>query len=96
MNKLLENYNNCIDALAEYFEFEDFGNYIIQECPNYFWQKDEHGIHYGEIEEDPDYFSEYSHFLQKEDLVAVLVEDDFGGDNYWNIFYTNKEINEED
>lgn len=95
MNKLLQDYNSCVDALAEYFEFENFGNYVIQECPNYFWYKDEEGIHYGEIEEDFDYFSECSHFLQKEELTAALIEDDFGGDDYWCIFYSDKEITDE-
>lgn len=89
MNKLIENYNNSIKALSEYFDCEHFGQYIIQENSGYYWQTNEEEIYYGE-DEDFEYLSEFKELIMKEDLTAVRVEDDFGGSDYWLLFDTNK------
>ena len=94
MNKLIDNYNSSLEALSEYFEIDNFGNYIIQECAEDYWQLEDDYIYFGENKEDFEYSQAVKQIARKEDITAVLIESDFGDDDYWCIFYTNKEINE--
>jgi len=94
MNKLIENYKNSLEALSQYFEIDNFGDYIIQECAEDYWEDIGGEIQYGN-EDDPDYSNEYKQIIRKDELTAVLVRSDFGGDDYWNIFYTKNEIKDE-
>ncbi len=96
MNKLIEDYNKSITALEEFFDCDYFGNYIIQENPNDYWQTYESEIQWGENKEDLDYSAEFKQLIFTEELVAVLIESDFGGDPYWNIFYNNKGVEDDD
>lgn len=96
MNKLIDNYNDSVNALAEYFEIDNFGSYIIQECAEDYWEVEDEYINFGTNSEDLEYGSEFSEIARKEDITAVLIKDDFGGDDYWCIFYTNNEIKTED
>ena len=95
MNKLIENYNSSVKALEEYFDCEYFGNYLFNENPNEYWTTDGGTIQWGENKEDLDYSSEFKQLIFTEELTAVLVRSDFGGDDYWNIFYTKNEIKDE-
>ena len=95
MNKLIENYNSSLEALSQYFECEYFGNYVIQECPEDYWEDLEEDIQYGKDKDNFDYSNEYKQIIRKEELTAVFVRSDFGNDDYWNIFYTKNEIKDE-
>lgn len=92
MNKLLEDYDKAIIGLEEYFEDPNFGDLIIQKNPDDYWQEDDHGVHWGTNEDDFDYYTEKSIVIRKEDITAVRTECDFGGDDFWNIFYSGKEV----
>lgn len=96
MNKLLENYNKSVKALEEYFDCDYFGNYIIQENPNDYWTSDGSEIQWGENKADLDYSAEFRELIFTDELVAVLVDSDFGGEPYWNIFYNEKVVEHED
>lgn len=95
MNKLIDNYNSSLEALSEYFEIDNFGSYIIQECAEDYWKVEGDSIYFGENSDDFEYEQEIKEISRKEDITAVLVENDFGGDDYWCIFYTKNEVNEE-
>jgi len=95
MNKLIENYNSSLEALSEYFEIANFQNYVIQECAEDYWQAEDNYIYFGTNPENFEYEQEFRQISRKEELTAVLVENDFGGDDYWNIFYTKNEIKDE-
>lgn len=91
MNKLIENYNSSVEALQEYFNCVYFGDYVIQECPEDYFQINGEELYYGSNLEEAEYSCEIKETIRKEDLTAIRVESDFGGDDFWNIFYTNKE-----
>lgn len=96
MNKLINSYNQSLENLTAYFNIDGFSNYVIQECPNDYWQIEGDYIYYGTDQEDFDYSCEFKVISRKEDITAVLVESDFGDDDYWNIFYTDKEVKEDE
>lgn len=96
MNKLIDNYNNSLEALSEYFEVDNFGSYLIQECAEDYWEVEENHIYFGTSMDNFEYSSKVKQITRKEDITAVLLASDFGDDDYWCIFYTNKEVNSED
>lgn len=93
--KLLENYEKAVEDLAEYFNYDNFGDYAINIATDSYWGVEEDYVGWAESIEDYDkqdgeYFQEEcSLILRGKDLTAVLTS--YNREKYWNIFDNKKE-----
>jgi len=93
MIKQLEELTRIQEELGKYFEDPNFAvNYIKQNPKDFFEIIEGESIYWGLNKEESDYSAEIKNIIRKEEVVAVLVESDFGDEDYWNIFYEKNEI----
>lgn len=92
--KLLEDYIKALEELEKYFGIDNLNYYALEIKDDYFsiignttvgWADTEKDL---EDEDGKYYESDIIQVVKKEELTAILIRNDFGGDNYWAVFKT--------
>jgi len=92
MIKQLYELTRVQEELGKYFEDPNFADKYVEQNHYDFFEIQGESIYWGSNKEESEYSAEIKNTIRKEEVVAVLVESDFGDDDYWNIFYAKNEI----